>query len=68
MQTHTRRTKKVIPALMPVKKALSLPEACAYMDMSINVFMALGLPMSVVGAKKYFRVADMDALINDNFL
>lgn len=76
METLTKirksRGKKVIPQMMPIKKWLSLSEACSYMDLSINIFQDLAsknrLTISVIGAKKYFKVAELESLIEENVL
>ena len=66
------RTKKKIPGILPVKKWLSKQEACAYMDMSINTFQAIAiqnrLSIAVIGSKKYYRLSEMEKLIEENIL
>lgn len=66
------RYKRVVKEMIPVKKWLTLPESCSYLDMSTNIFMDLvhreGLTISVIGKKKYFRVSELDYLIEENIL
>lgn len=55
---------------MPVKKWLSVDEACAYMNMSKNHLNALakkeGFNLSVIGSKRYFKVSELDNLLEQN--
>lgn len=71
-QPKSSRAKKKIAEMMPVKKWLSLPETCCYMDMSAGHFeklaMEKGLTLSMLNKKKYYKVAELDALIEDNIL
>ena len=71
-KTRPVRSKKKIPEMFPVKKWLSLQEAASYMDMSENHFQNLrsksGLTISIIGKKKYYRVSELDQLIEDNIL
>lgn len=67
MIAKTRTLKKRIPELLPKKRWLSLDEACAWMDMSKNIFLAWSkandLDMRQIGAKRYYRVSQLDLLI-----
>lgn len=58
--------------MMPVKKWLTLQEASCFMDMSVNKMRDLvrkeGLTVSVIGDKNRFKVAELEALIEDNIL
>ena len=58
--------------MLPIKKWLSLPESCAYMDMSQNHFLKLAieqsLTISTIGSKKYFKTEQLDHLIEQNIL
>ena len=54
-----------IPAMMPVKKWLSLPEACAYMDMNIDTLAVQNLTTSAIGKKTYYLVTELDDLIEN---
>ena len=69
---NQRRIKTRIKEMMPVKKRLSLNEACSYMDMSVNHFQNLakenGLTLSVLGAKKYYMVAELENLFEENII
>ena len=64
--------KKIIPGLMPIKKWLSLSEACSYMDMSANtlkgIIAAKGLTVSVMGNKIYYKVSELEGLIESNVI
>lgn len=73
-----RVIKRPIKEMMPVKKWLSLAEACAYMDLSVNIFHELMMKCDVTistlppigkskrSNKKYFRVSELDQIIEDN--
>lgn len=65
-----KRTKKVIPEMMPTKKWLSLSEACSYLDISINHFPGIarnnGLTVSFISKRSYYKVSELDALIENN--
>jgi hypothetical protein len=67
-----RRVKKTISGMLPVKKWLSLPESCAYMDMSQNHFIKLAvdrnLTISTIGNKKYFKTEQLDMLLEQNII
>lgn len=75
-----RRIKKRFAEMYPVKKWLSLDEACAFMDMSINPFQdlvrELGLTVSTLppfggskrSNKKYYLVKELEQLIDQNIL
>lgn len=66
------RTKKAIPAMIPVKKWLSLNEAAAYLDMSTDHFNDLsiikGLTISAVGRKKYYKVSELEKMIEESVI
>jgi hypothetical protein len=55
-----------------VKKWLSLPEAMAFMDMGQTSFLKLAtdsrLTVSVIGSKKYFKVAELEKVIEDHII
>lgn len=73
MQTaRTRRVKKRVAEMYPVKKWLTLAEACSFLDMSVNHFNSLalqnGLTVSIIGNKKYYKVNELEGLIEDNIL
>ncbi len=84
MQTQTaekgRRIKKRVAEMYPVKKWLSLDEACAFMDMSANPFQDMvrdyGLTVSTLppfggskrSNKKYYLVSELENIINENIL
>lgn len=65
------RTKKKYQA-MPVKPWLSLQESCAYLDMSVTTFQAIALKnqltTSVIGTKKYFKVNELNEMVEENIL
>lgn len=69
---RARRLKKGIKEMYPVKKWFTLSEACSYMDMSLNVFQEMatknGLSLSVLGKKKYYRVEELENLIEENVI
>ena len=58
--------------MLPVKEWLSLPEAMHYLDMGQTNFLQVAaenqLPVAAIGAKKYYRVADLKNLIQSNIL
>lgn len=60
--------KSRIPALYPKRKWLSLEESMAWLNMSKNSFLkaTIGLTFSQIGAKKFYRVEELDALIERN--
>lgn len=70
--TTYNRKKKVMPAMMPIKQWLSLNEAVAYMDISLNKLQDLisknGLTVSTINAKKYYRVSELLGLIEENII
>ncbi len=60
---------KKYPGLLPTKKWLTLQEAAAYLDMSDRHFKTLhGLTVSIIGNKRYYRVAELEQLIEKNIL
>jgi len=56
--------------MLPVKNWLSMQEACSYLDMSKDTLMEIvaggHLSVSMIGAKKYFRVIELNQLIEDS--
>jgi hypothetical protein len=78
MQTAKRRTKPRIAEMLPVKKLLSLREACSYMDLSQNNFETMvaenglsiyTLPVRNGGKRsnaKYYKITELDEIILDN--
>lgn len=64
--------KKKIPEMLPIKKWLSQPEAMSYMDMSKDTFIKVvvenRLSISAIGQKKYYRVDQLQGLIEQNIL
>ena len=65
------RYKKPIAAMLPVKKWLDLSEATAYTNTSIKTFnqdIAPLISVALLGKKKMFKVADIDALIEKNLI
>lgn len=70
LKVKSRRTKKVIPAMLPTKKWLSREEAMAYTSLSINNFDAIvrieKLTVSAIGSKRYYSVAQLDNLFENN--
>jgi len=70
--TGYNRKKKRIPEMMPIKKWLTLLEALSFMDMSINRFQELaireGLTISMIGKKKYYKVIELEQLIESNIV
>ena len=64
--------KKKIPEMLPVKKWLSQQEAMSYMDMSKDTFIKVvvenRLSVSAIGAKKYYRVDQLDGLIEGGII
>ena len=66
-------TKKIkVVGMMPVKTWLSLPEAMAFLDMGQTSFLKVatdnGLTVAAIGAKKYYRVDQLQNLIEQNIL
>jgi len=65
-------TKKKITGLLPIKKWLSQPEAMSYLDMNKDTFLKVvtenRLSVSAIGAKKYYRVDQIEGLIEANIL
>lgn len=70
LKVKPRRTKKVIPAMLPTKKWLSREEAMAYTSLSINNFDEIvrknKLTVSGLGSKRYYSVAQLDNLFETN--
>lgn len=66
------RTKKPIASMMPVKQWLGKAEACAYLDMSINIFNDVSkvarLTTSVIGKKTYYKVSEINELLTLNIV
>lgn len=62
------KKKILIPAMMPVKKWLSLHEACAYVDMNVATLSAQNLTVSAIGKKTYHLVSELDNLIFKNII
>jgi len=64
--------KKKYPEMLPVKKWLSLPEAMAFLDMCKNTFLDTAiknnLTVSAIGQKKYYRVDQLEKLIEGNII
>lgn len=58
--------------MYPVKKWLTHSEACSFLDMSVNHFNGLafqkGLTVSIIGTKKYYRVDELNNLIEENII
>ena len=72
MPTVKDRSKKRIPEMMPFKKWFSVNESCAYLDMSINNFHSVAvqnnLSVSVMGAKRYYKVIELENLLERNII
>lgn len=72
VKTRKRRLKQDIPAMLPVKQWLSVREACAYMDMSINHLSDLmtqnGLSVSVINRQKYYKLSELQKFIESNII
>ena len=74
METKTRKpkVKQTMPGMLPVKKWLTIQEACSYMDMSINHLSKIldenSFTISVIGKKKYYKVTELDKLIEANII
>lgn len=70
VKSSSRRVKKTIASMLPVKKWLSLDEAMAYTSLSINNFDAIAriekLTVSGIGSKRYYSVAELDNLFENN--
>jgi hypothetical protein len=70
--TKKRRTKKVIPAMLPVKRWLTSSESCAYLNMSLNKFTEVAtknkLTVSAIGSTKYYMVSQLDYLLESNII
>jgi len=60
--------KKRIAEMYPVKKYLSISEACSYMDMSPETFKGLNLSVAAINGKNYYRVAELDALFENSII
>lgn len=60
--------KPKIPEMFPVKKYLTLQESMAYMNMSRDTFLkhTAGLTKSKIGDIWYYKVSELDRLIEDN--
>jgi hypothetical protein len=58
--------------MFPEKKWLSLNEACGFLDMSVNHLQSIinknSLTVSAVGKKKYYRVSELESLIEQNIV
>ena len=64
------RSKKTIPAFYPQKKWLTSQEACVYLNMSVGKFseIAKKLTTSAIGTTKYYRVSQLDSLLEKNII
>ena len=65
------RGKKQIKEMIPIKKWLSVHEACSYLDVSNTTLKKLArenrLSISALGSNKlYYRVSELDKLIEDH--
>jgi len=67
-----RRTKKSIPAMLPTKSWLSRDEAMAFTSLSINNFDEVvrknNLTVSAIGAKRYYKVSQLNELFENNII
>ena len=65
-------TKKPIPEMYPIKQWLSQKEACSFVDMSKPFFLEFAsahrLSISTVGAKKYYKVTEIQNALKNNII
>ena len=66
------RAKHTMSAMLPVKKWLTIQEACSYMDMSINHLSDLiaenNFTVSVIGKKRYYLISELQKFIESNII
>jgi len=71
-KTKTRRVKKEIPSMMPVKEWLSAKEACAYLDVSVNTFREIveshKIGITMVGKSNRYKLSDIKKFLNSNVI
>lgn len=66
MEIKTKRIKRQIPEMLPVKEMLSAREAQAYLDMGVTNFSKVvkdgNVTVTKIGGKLYYKVADLKTL------
>ena len=60
--------KKEIAGMMPIKRWLTSQEACSYVGVSVNTLKDQNLTVSAIGSRKYYRVSELDGLIEKNII
>ena len=64
--------KKRIPEMIPVKKWLSLDEACSYMNIGHTKFNEISikhrLTTSALGPTRYYKVVELDQIFEDSII
>lgn len=68
--TKSSRAKKRFAEMYPVKKWLSVNEACSYLDICVTNLKELvlknGLSVHALKGKLYYKVSELDSLIEEN--
>jgi hypothetical protein len=69
-QLKPRRTKKIIDAMMPVRKWLTVNEGASFMGMHENTLREVindnELTLSIIGKKQYVKVSELEGLIEES--